>query len=112
MPAEEVACRQALKKLDVTFRDLEPIDDGGACRIDHPVEVSAIGSVRMKPAATLSCDMAMTFSRWTVKELVPAARRKYWSGVNTIHQGSSYSCRKIRGSGGTPSQHAQATHST
>jgi hypothetical protein len=107
MPSDEVACRKALDKLDVTYRDLEPIDDGGACRIDHPVEVSAIGSVKMKPAATLSCDMAMTFSRWTAKELVPTARRKYWSGVSTIHQGSSYSCRNIRGSRGTPSQHSQ-----
>jgi hypothetical protein len=60
----------------------------------------------MKPAATLSCAMAATFSRWTKNELVPAARWRFYSGVKTIHQGSSYSCRNIRGSRGTPSQHS------
>lgn len=106
VPQAEVDCRKDLERLGVTYRDLAPIDGGGACRVDYPVEVSAIGSVQMKPAATLSCAMAATFSRWTRKELVPTARRKYWSGVKTIHQGSSYSCRNIRGSRGKPSQHS------
>jgi hypothetical protein len=106
MSADDIACRRDLQKLGVEFRNHAPIDDGGACRIDFPVEVSAIGSVRMKPAATLSCDMAATFARWTRKELVPSARWRYLSGVKAIHQGSSYSCRNIRGSRGKPSQHS------
>jgi hypothetical protein len=106
MSADDIACRRDLQKLGVQFRSLAPIDDGGACRIDFPVEVSAIGSVEIKPAATLSCDMAATFARWTRKELVPSARWRYLSGVKTIHQGSSYSCRNIRGSRGKPSQHS------
>jgi hypothetical protein len=106
MPADEIDCRRDLKRLDVTYRDLAPIGEGGSCRIDWPVEVSAIDGIRMKPAATLSCSMAATFSRWTQKELQPAARWRYFSGVKTIHQGSSYSCRNIRGSRGTPSQHS------
>jgi hypothetical protein len=106
MSEDEIACRRDLKKLGVQFRSLAPIDDGGACRVDFPVEVSAIGSVRMEPAATLSCAMAATFARWTRKELVPSARWRYLSGVRTIHQGSSYSCRNIRGSRGKPSQHS------
>ncbi|WP_394886414.1 extensin family protein [Mesorhizobium sp. AaZ16] len=106
MSADDIACRRDLQKLGVQFRSLAPIDDGGACRIDFPVEVSAIGRVQMKPAATLSCEMAATFARWTRKELVPSARWRYLSGVKTIHQGSSYSCRNIRGSRGKPSQHS------
>ena len=51
----------------------------------------------MKPAATLSCEMALTFARWARDELTPAARWRYFSGVKTIHQGSSYSCRRIAG---------------
>jgi hypothetical protein len=105
MPADEVECRRDLKRLRVEYRDLDPIHDG-SCGIDFPVEVSAIGNIEMKPAATLSCDMAATFSRWTRKELVPTARWRYFSGVKTIHQGSSYACRSIAGSGGTPSQHS------
>jgi len=106
MPADEVACRNDLRRLGVTFRNLAPINDGGACRIDYPVSVSAIGSVQMKPAATLSCRMAATFSRWTRSELVPAARWRYWSSVKTIHQGSSYSCRRIARTT-TPSEHSK-----
>lgn len=106
MPADEIECRQQLRKLHVAFRDLPPINGGGACRVDYPVQVSAIGSVKMVPAATLGCAMAETFSRWTQKELVPSARWRFWSGVAEIRQASSYSCRNIRGSR-TPSEHSK-----
>jgi hypothetical protein len=98
MPADEVACRGELKRLDVTYTELDPIHQG-SCGIDHPVKVSAIGGIRIKPAATLRCEMAATFANWTRKELAPAARLRYFSGIKTIHQGSSYSCRNIAGEG-------------
>lgn len=98
MPAEEIACRRELQRLGVSYRDLAPIDDGGECRIDHPVEVSGFsGGIKLSPPATLTCAMAVTVARWTKNELAPAARMRYLSGVNTIRQGSSYSCRRIRG---------------
>jgi hypothetical protein len=107
MPSEEVGCRRELKRLGVKYRDVAPINDGGGCGIAYPVEVSGLsGSIAMKPAATLTCNMALAFARWTKKELAPAARWRYFSGVRTIHQGSSYSCRRIRGSG-TISEHAR-----
>jgi len=98
MPAEEVRCRQDLRRLGVAFTDIAPIDDGGACAIDYPIKVSGLpGGVGMKPAATLTCQMALAFATWTKNELTPAARRRYLSGVKTVHQGSSYSCRRIAG---------------
>lgn len=98
LPDSEVQCRKQLKKLGATFRDLPTIRQG-QCGIDHPVELSALsGGVEMKPAAKLTCAMALTVARWTKKELVPAARLRYFAGIKTIHQGSSYSCRKIAGS--------------
>jgi hypothetical protein len=106
MPADEVACRQQLKRLDVAYEELDPINDGGVCRIDHPIRLKSIGSVKMQPAATLRCEMALTVARWTRKELVPSARSRYLSGVKTIHQASSYSCRKIARSR-TMSEHAK-----
>lgn len=106
MPADEVSCRQQLKRLGVRYEELPPIDDGGLCVIDHPVRVSAIGSVQMKPAATLRCEMAATIALWTRRELIPAARTRYFSGVKTIHQGSSYSCRRILGTR-TASEHSK-----
>lgn len=98
MPATEIDCRKELKRLGVVYTDVAPIHEG-QCGIDYPVKVSAIGSVEMKPAATLTCDMAATFAGWTRNELVPSARWRYFSGVKTIHQGSSYSCRRIAGEG-------------
>lgn len=96
MPAEEVACRRSLKRLGVSYQDLQPINDGGSCRIDYPIKLMGFsGNIDMKPAATLTCDMALAFATWTKNELAPNARSRYWSGVKTIHQGSSYSCRRI-----------------
>ncbi len=97
MPADQIACRQELRRLGVAFTEVEPIEGSGECGIAHPVRVTAIGSVAMKPAATLTCDMAASFATWTKKELVPAARWRYFSGVRAINQGSSYSCRRIAG---------------
>lgn len=99
MPTEEVQCRDDLKSLGVSYSDLAPIQDGGQCGIAYPVKVAAISNVEMKPAATLTCAMAASFATWTRSELVPAARLRYFSGVKAIHQGSSYSCRRIRGEG-------------
>jgi hypothetical protein len=95
--SEEIDCRKELKRLRVTYTDVAPIHGSGQCGIAHPVKVSAIGNIEMKPAATLTCAMAVSFASWTRDELVPAARWRYFSGVKTIHQGSSYSCRKIAG---------------
>ncbi len=107
MPADEIACRRDLKRLGVKYRDLAPIHDSKACRIDYPVSVSGLsGGIQMKPAATLNCEMAATFARWTKNELAPASRYRYLSGVKTIHQGSSYSCRRINGSR-TSSEHSR-----
>lgn len=108
MPASETDCRKQLRRLGVTWRDLAPIDEGGACRVDWPVQVTGLsGSIEMKPAATLSCAMALAFATWTKSELTPSARWRYLSGVKTIHQGSSYSCRNIRRSGGVTSEHSK-----
>lgn len=100
MPAEEVACRKDLRRLGVTWRELPPINDGGVCTINYPIEVFGLpGRAKLKPAATLNCEMALTFSRWVKHELQPAARLRYFSGVDTITQASSYSCRKMVGAG-------------
>jgi hypothetical protein len=108
MPADEVACRKQLRRLGVTYKDLAPINDGGACQIDYPVQVQQLsGNIGMKPHATLTCAMAVAFASWTKNELASAARWKYLSGVQTIHQGSSYSCRNIRRSGGVASEHSK-----
>lgn len=109
MPPDEVACRRKLKRMGVTFRELAPINDGGGCGISHPVEVSGLsGGVKIRPAAKLNCTMAATFAKWVKKDLAPATRLRYLSGIGTVHQGSSYSCRRINNRrSGRLSEHAR-----
>ncbi len=109
MPEEELQCRTNLRKLGVSFRDLPPIDDGGGCGIDYPIEVTGLPrGIELAPAATLNCTFAETFARWTKKELNPASKRRYFSGIRKIRQGSSYSCRTIGNKrGGRLSEHAK-----
>ena len=107
MPASEVSCRQQLKRIGVVYRDMKPINQGNQCRVDYPVQVIQLsGGIFMKPAATVTCQMALAFASWTRNELAPAARTRYLSGIKTIHQGSSYSCRNIAGTR-TASEHSK-----
>lgn len=107
MPQDEIACRRELKKLGVVWKEMSPIRDSASCQIDHPIKVSGLpDSIKMSPPAVLNCEMALTFAKWTEEELNPAARRRYWSRVKTIHQLSSYSCRRINRS------HSMSEHST
>lgn len=109
LPAAEAQCRKNLDRMGVVYRELPTIAGQGDCGIAHPVEVSVLGGgVKVRPAATLTCEMAETVARWSKKELVPAARLRYLSGIDTIHQASSYSCRWVKGrTGGTLSEHGK-----
>jgi hypothetical protein len=109
LPAEEAQCRKNLDRMGVVYRDLPTIRGNGDCGIAHPVEVSRLGGgVKLQPSATLTCEMAETLARWSKKELVPASRGRYFSGIDTIHQASSYSCRWVKGrTGGTLSEHGK-----
>jgi hypothetical protein len=99
MPQSEADCRRELKRIGATFQNLPPIGNGNSCGIDYPVKLSQLsGDIGIKPAATLSCQMALQVAKWTKYELGPSARRRYFTGVKNIHQASSYSCRKINGS--------------
>ncbi|MDH6268064.1 hypothetical protein M2360_003467 [Rhizobium sp. SG_E_25_P2] len=103
------ACRQDLEKLGVRFKEIPPISDGASCGIAHPILVSGFASgVQLKPAAKLNCTVTRAFAKWVRNELVPAARYRYFSGIKTIHQMSSYSCRKMNSRSNNPwSEHAR-----
>jgi hypothetical protein len=103
------ACRAELTKLGVRFRELEPISQGPSCGIPHPIEVTGFaGGIQLKPAAKLNCNMTRVFAKWVRNELVPSAQYRYFSGVKTIYQMSSYSCRKMNSRSNNPwSEHAK-----
>lgn len=109
MPAAERTCRQQLKRLGVTFRDLPPIGTGTACSIPYPVEMTALsGGIKIKPAAKLNCQITAAFAGWVKNELAPSARSRYLSGIASINQLSSYSCRTMNSRRGAPmSEHAR-----
>jgi hypothetical protein len=109
LTAADRACRTELTRLGVRFRDLPPISDGRSCGIAHPVEVSGFsGGIQLKPAAKLNCNMTRMFAKWVKNELVPSARYRYFSGVKTIYQMSSYSCRRMNSRSSNPwSEHAK-----
>jgi hypothetical protein len=108
MPASEKACRTRLKRLGVTYRDLPAINNGPGCSIPHPIEVTKLsGGIEIKPAAKLNCAITDAFAQWVKQELAPAVRLRYVSGVRSIHQMSSYSCRTMNSKRGAPmSEHA------
>ncbi|MGJ8570109.1 MAG: extensin-like domain-containing protein [Hoeflea sp.] len=109
LPAEEKACRTRLKRLGVTFRDLPAINSGKGCSIPYPVEVTELsGGIEIKPAAKLNCQITDAFAQWVKNELAPAARLRYISGVSSIRQLSSYSCRTMNSKRGAPmSEHSK-----
>jgi hypothetical protein len=109
MSAAETACRKDLERMGVRFEELPPISKGRSCGIAHPIKVSGFQSgIQMKPAATLNCQMTRIFAKWVKNELVPSARYRYFSGVKSIHQMSSYSCRKMNSRSANPwSEHAK-----
>lgn len=109
LTAADRACRADLARLGVRFRELSPINNGPACGIPHPIEVSGFaGGIRLYPAAKLNCPMTRMFAKWVKNELVPTARYRYFSGIKQIHQLSSYSCRKMNSRSNNPwSEHAK-----
>lgn len=109
MSAAERACRQDLEKMGVRFTELPAISKGRSCGIGHPIKVSGFqGGVQLKPAATLNCQMTRYFAKWVKNELVPSARYRYFSGIKSIQQMSSYSCRKMNSRSNNPwSEHAK-----
>jgi hypothetical protein len=109
MSVADKTCRQQLKKLGVKFAELDPIRDGNNCGIAHPIELRGLaGGIDVRPAAKLNCQVTLAFAKWVKYELVPSSRYRYFSGVKTIRQMSSYSCRRMNSSRSNPwSEHAK-----
>ncbi|MGE0605308.1 MAG: extensin family protein, partial [Xanthobacteraceae bacterium] len=55
--------------------------------------------VSMQPKATLGCPMTVAFNRWLNEVAQPAAQAWFGEQIVEVRQLSSYSCRRIAGSG-------------
>jgi hypothetical protein len=72
------ACVQNLRAGIAVIQAITPIQGPGECGIADPVKLEAVWSrggrkIAVKPAATLSCDMAAAFSAWVRHDLVESA---------------------------------------
>lgn len=107
-PAESI-CQRQLRRLGVQFDTPPPVVGAGSCGISSPVKVKSLsGGIDVVPDATLNCPMALAFAKWVKNELSGAARVRYLSGIKSIHQMSSYSCRTMNSKrGAAMSEHSK-----
>lgn len=107
-PAES-RCQRQLRRLGVQFNTPPPVVGAGSCGIANPVKVKSLsGGIDVVPDAMLNCPMALAFAKWVKNELSGAARLRYVSGIKSIHQMSSYSCRTMNSKRGAPmSEHSK-----
>ncbi len=106
MPAEEEACRERLRALNVEFDD-KPAkrDTEVGCSIPYPLKVTKLGkTVELAPEAEMNCAMAETVARFAADVIQPAAKDM---GVELagIGHASAYVCRP-RHNGAKLSEHA------
>jgi len=63
----------------------------------NPTVTGSVGSVEVKPAATLACPIVSALDQWIAAAVQPAALRWFHQPVAEIKQISAYSCRGMNG---------------
>lgn len=92
--AEGALCRQVLTALGAEFKAIKPIKGEGQCRVTNAVQVAALPhGVKLRPAATLNCSMAVMLAAFAHKELKPLAEDKLGKVPVSIRVGTHYKCR-------------------
>jgi hypothetical protein len=99
--AEEQCMAQRLVQASAYVEPVSGINDQSSCGMNHPFKIQAAldGQITMKPQATLGCPMTVAFNRWLVEIAQPAAQAWFGEQITEVRQLSSYSCRRIGGSG-------------
>jgi hypothetical protein len=102
----DLACRERLRNLGVTFETVERISEG-ACGIDAPVKVTGLAEgVEVTPPVTMACEGAEMLARWVREVVAPAAQAKLGT-VSRIATADAYSCRnRNQATSGRMSEHS------
>lgn len=111
-PAAYATCKAALASLGVTYKELDPIDEGQGCGIDRPMEVTTIGGgLALLPPGTMRCQTAVNLARWTRDVVIPMLKKaRPAEKLAAVDQASAYICRKRNGAKtGKISEHARGT---
>ena len=107
---EDTACLARLDALGVVYTKEAPIAPDGLCWVDHPLNVTSLGSgVTIAPKAILNCRTAEALALWTRDVLIPEARDLLGATPTRIVHDSTYVCRTRNDEPGAKlSEHAHA----
>jgi len=107
---EYAACLTRLRALDVAFTEEAPIDPAGGCHVEHPLNVTGVGSgISITPEAILNCRTTEALALWAREIMLPAAEKHLAAVPNKIVHGSAYVCRPRNNQAGAQlSEHATA----
>ena len=99
--AEAQCLSQRLVQPSSYVEPVSEINGDSSCGMNSPFKIIAAsdGQVSMKPQATLGCPMTVAFNRWLNEIAQPAAQAWFGESIVEVRQLSSYSCRRIGGSG-------------
>ncbi|MBX3570584.1 MAG: extensin family protein [Rhizobiaceae bacterium] len=98
MPPAEIMCRQRLRRLGASFRDLPAERSGDGCALPFPIEISGLGDgIGIAPPAVVNCATAEAVAGFATTEIGPAAEKSFGSRVARVDQASGYVCRPRNG---------------
>lgn len=106
------ACMQVLREAGVEVERAPDRDDGGFCVVRGAVRITGGDVTPLSPGGlVMQCPLAVRYVIWDRQVLRPAARETFGSGVASVQNYGSYSCRRIYGKDdpkARPSEHARA----
>lgn len=102
LPSSETfrQCKARLDLAQVRFETLPNEQRGGGCAIIDAVRLLDFGTPTANLGA-MTCELADKFAAWARYAVRPAARLYLGSEVVRIETFGTYSCRDMRGAGGT-----------
>lgn len=103
------ACNGVLASGDIGVRVLADFEKDDACHIRPRVALSRVGGATMSPLET-RCETALRLAMWLHHGVQPAAMDVFGQPVTQVIHLSSYSCRRMRLTGGETG--AMSTHAT
>ncbi|MEN3148222.1 extensin family protein [Neorhizobium sp. IRAMC:178] len=108
-PDELKACLAELTSLGAKFEPTDPIDEGGGCGIESPIDVAEVLPGVSLGGATMRCKTAVSMAHW-LKDTVQPALNIAMPGrrITGLVPGSTYACRlRNSASTGKISEHAR-----
>lgn len=98
LPPDEIACRQRLAGLGVSFDNRPAQTDLTGCSVPYPLVVKSLGKdVGLKPDAEMNCAMAEASARFARDVVDPAAQEIFGERLVSVSHASAYVCRPRNG---------------